>query len=85
MKPHLIIYSRTYCHLCQEMVDAVQQQFAPALFRLEVLDVDQDEEAQLAYDELVPVLLLQKEDGSREEICHYVLDAAKLAPVLGID
>jgi len=47
-------------------------------FRIKVLDVDEDEDLVRQYDELVPVLVGMKPDGSNVRICHYFLDQEAL-------
>nr|MBV0879136.1 glutaredoxin family protein [Noviherbaspirillum sp. L7-7A] len=42
-------------------------------FRIKVLDVDANEDLVRQYDELVPVLVGVKPDGSKVRICHYFL------------
>ena len=49
-------------------------------FSVEVVDVDEDPALEARYGELVPVLL----DGDTE-ICHYFLDASRLAAHLGAE
>ncbi|WP_338847613.1 glutaredoxin family protein [Massilia sp. W12] len=75
----LILYSRSYCHLCHEMEQALRAQFDLSGVRLEVRDVDADEQAVARWDELVPVLLALQADGQERELCHYFLDAAAVA------
>lgn len=70
----LTVYGREYCHLCHDMVAALEALQPVYGFRLEVVDVDDDEALEARYGEWVPVLV--GEDGS--EICHYHLDAAVL-------
>lgn len=47
-------------------------------FSLEILDVDADPELEARFNEMVPVLL---HEGV--ELCHYVLDVAKVRDYLG--
>ena len=68
----LTLYSREYCHLCHEMLAALEKSRHD--FRLEIVDVDEDETLEARYGELVPVLA--GEGG--KEICHYHLDEAAL-------
>lgn len=75
--PALTIYGRPYCHLCEDMVEALRARQARWNFTLEVVDVDQDEELERRFGLLVPVLMA---DG--REICHYHLDAAALEAFL---
>lgn len=77
----LSLYSRDYCHLCHDMLAALELlQADPGLpdFSIEVLDVDADPELEQRYDELVPVLV----DADGNELCHYFLDAAKVREYL---
>jgi len=67
----LTVYSREYCHLCHDMVaalEAIQPRFG---FQLEIVDVDEDESLETRYGELVPVLV-----AAGEQLCHYHLDLA---------
>lgn len=73
LQPSLTVYSRQYCHLCHNMIAALRELQARLSFHLEVVDVDQDENAERRYGEHVPVLVA---DG--EEICRYHLDRAAL-------
>ena len=79
---HFILFSRSYCHLCDDMQQALQTQFAPELYTLEVRDVDQDDAALALYDELVPVLVARLADGSEKKLCHYFLDAQQVQAFL---
>ena len=71
-----VLYSRSYCHLCQEMLDALQALSSVAWpLNVEVIDVDADPALVAIYDELVPVLF---GDPGEPELCHYFLDEAKV-------
>ena len=72
--PRFILYSRTYCHLCDDMLAALRDVPEAASFAVEVIDVDADEALVQAYDELVPVLMGVGPDGVGRELCHYFLD-----------
>ena len=68
--------SRRYCHLCDDMIAAMQQlqgRFAEG-YDIEVVDVDQHPALESKWGDKVPVLL----DGD-VEICHYFLDPDLLA------
>jgi hypothetical protein len=72
--PVLTLLSRAYCHLCDEMRDAVM----PIAMRhdVEVVEVDVDAYPGLetAFGDRIPVLLLgAPTDGI--ELCRYHLDA----------
>ncbi|NML59781.1 glutaredoxin family protein [Massilia sp. RP-1-19] len=66
------LYSRSYCHLCDDMLDALNaMQDGATRFDVEVVDVDADEALVARFDELVPVLY---GDLAKPELCHYFLD-----------
>ncbi|HFC53478.1 MAG TPA: glutaredoxin family protein [Gammaproteobacteria bacterium] len=70
----LTLYTRSYCHLCEDMHRALlpfQQRYG---FALELVDVDSDPGLEQRFDELVPVLM-----AGEEEICHHFLDEDALA------
>ena len=73
----LILYSRAYCHLCDDMVAALEALQPRYGFSLRIRDVDADPALEARYDVLVPVLTLEG-----VEICHYVLDEGRLATAL---
>ncbi|AKU20433.1 glutaredoxin family protein [Massilia sp. MB5] len=77
---HFTLYSRSYCHLCQDMLDALNALQTPQYpFTVEVIDVDADEALVARFDELVPVLFAGLD---QPEICHYFLDEAKVRAIL---
>ena len=69
-KPRLTLYSRGYCHLCDDMLAALEVLRGEFSFDLIVLDVDSDPGLEAKFDELVPVL-----EAEGRELCHYFLDA----------
>ncbi len=78
---HFVLYSRSYCHLCQDMLDQLNAYADRYAFSVDVLDVDADPELLEKYDEWVPVLAGRKPSDSNAElqqICHYFLDETKL-------
>jgi glutaredoxin len=70
-KARLTLYSRAYCHLCQDMLAALEALRGELSFELTVIDVDADPLLERQYNELVPVL---SADG--QELCHHFLDVA---------
>jgi hypothetical protein len=78
------LYSRSYCHLCDDMLEQLQQHQGAPSFTVQVIDIDAQPDPDLLnlYDELVPVLLGQKGAGAPRQICHYFLDAVKLKAFL---
>jgi thioredoxin reductase (NADPH) len=77
MTSKLTLYSREYCHLCHDMLAALEALRGEFAFTVEVLDVDLDPALEARYDELVPVL---EADG--HELCHYFLDEDKVRAYL---
>jgi hypothetical protein len=72
----LMVLSRSYCHLCDDMIAALKvfQSRNQLQFDIEVVDVDLDAALESRYGDKVPVLL-----HGDSEICHYFLDEARLA------
>jgi hypothetical protein len=75
--PRLTLYSRNYCHLCDEMIAGLRGLQAGFRFQLEVIDVDSDPALERNFGERVPVLM---HDG--QELCHYRLDAVVITALL---
>ncbi len=77
---HFTLYSRSYCHLCQDMLDALMRLQTPQQpITVDVIDVDDDPALVARFDELVPVLFA---DLDQPELCHYFLDEAKVRELL---
>lgn len=81
--PRFTLYSRSYCHLCDDMLAALQAFMARQgqAYTVDVVDVDADPALVSRLDELVPVLA---GDPAGTEICHYFLDEAALRRHLGL-
>ena len=77
MSPRFILYSRSYCHLCEDMRAALQAFMARQgqAYSVDVVDVDADPALVARYDELVPVLVAEP---AGTELCHYFLDEGAL-------
>jgi thioredoxin reductase (NADPH) len=71
------LYGRVYCHLCDEMLAALEVLRGEYSFDIELLDVDADPALEAKYDELVPVL-----EANGTELCHYFLDEPKVREYL---
>ena len=67
--PRLTVLARSYCHLCDDMIAALEQLRGRYRFDIEVVDVDRHPELEEKWGDKVPVLL----DGGRE-LCHDFLD-----------
>ena len=74
----LTLISRMYCHLCDEMTQAIMPLAAEFAANIEILDVDADPGLETCYGEFVPVLL-----HGENELCRFVLDASKVRDYLG--
>ena len=68
-----ILYSRSYCHLCDDMLTALRQLCGEAL-PIEVVDVDLDADLVERYDELVPVLVGVEDGHAPRQLCNYFLN-----------
>jgi len=66
---NLTLYTRSYCHLCEDMHKALLPYQERYGFELELIDVDSDAQLERRFDELVPVLM-----AGEKEICHYFLN-----------
>ncbi|WP_220807243.1 glutaredoxin family protein [Noviherbaspirillum aridicola] len=74
---HFTLYGRSYCHLCDDMLEALQSLSGEYPFTVDIIDVDSDEALVAQFDELVPVLFGRRGDGEAVQICHYFLDESK--------
>ena len=74
----LTFYGRNYCHLCDDLLAALEQLRGEFVFEVTVIDVDVDPMLSARFDELVPVLL--GNDGL--ELCHHHLDTPKVREYL---
>lgn len=74
------LYSRSWCHLCEDMLAALQKLAPPgAPFAVDVIDVDANPALVARFDELVPVLYGKLDEA---ELCHYFLDEAAVRAYL---
>ena len=76
-KLRLTLYGRSYCHLCDEMIAALEPLRKEFGFGVENVDVDSDVALEQRFGQLVPVLM-----HGDTELCHYHLDAAKVRAYL---
>ena len=58
MKPHVIIYSRPGCHLCEEAKAAIEQAGCSDQFTLEEINIESDEELLRKYKYDIPVVMI---------------------------
>jgi thiol-disulfide isomerase/thioredoxin len=71
--PYFILYSRSWCHLCDDLLQALRALLGEG-YRIDVVDVDADPGLVERYDELVPVLVGCHPGRTNEQICNYFLD-----------
>ena len=65
----LVLYSRGYCHLCDDMHAALERLRGEFGFELDVIDIDADAELERRYNEWVPVLM-----HGQKELARWRLD-----------
>ena len=58
MKPHVIIYSRPGCHLCEEAKAAIAQAGCTDQFTLEEINIESDNELLIKYKYDIPVITI---------------------------
>lgn len=75
--PALTLYSRAWCHLCDDMLTGLQSLQSGLSLELTVIDVDSDPALEQRFGDRVPVLM----HGERE-LCHYHLDSAAVTDYL---
>lgn len=73
----LHLYSRSGCHLCEEMETALSPYIATAQVEVHRKWIDNDPELQRQFAERIPVLMCED-----EVICEYFFDAAALQQAL---
>ncbi len=76
----LTLLTRAYCHLCDEMREALAPLAARHGARVDEFDVDADVDLEARWGDYVPVLLSGGRDGA--ELCHFVLDRARVERAL---
>ena len=80
---HFILYSRSYCHLCDDMLKALRALIAEQL-PIEVVDVDLHADLVERYDELVPVLIGIEDGHTPRQLCNYFLNENNVRAFLAI-
>ncbi len=73
----MTLYGRSWCHLCEEMLAALEPLRAEFGFRVAVIDVDSDPQLEARHGERVPVLM-----HGETELCHYHLDVTAVTDYL---
>lgn len=88
-KPHFILYGRSYCHLCDDMLQALlalraADERGADWFTVDIVDVDADAELVARYDELVPVLVGCADGRAPLRLCHYFLAPERVREFLAV-
>lgn len=73
----LTVYSRVWCHLCDDLLAALEPLAARYGVPVDVIDVDSDPALDARFGERVPVVF-----SGEIELCHYFLDAERVAHAL---
>ena len=68
MKPHVIIYSRPGCHLCDEAKASIQNAGIDDQFTVEEINIESDNELLRKYKHDIPVITI----GGVESFIHRV-------------
>jgi thioredoxin reductase (NADPH) len=76
-RAELVLYSRRYCHLCDEMLAALRSLPLERPVSVEVVDVDADPELEERFGELVPLLM-----HGETEVSRYRLDLERVRALL---
>ena len=74
---HLTLLVRAYCHLCDDMRDALAPLAARFGWAIDEIDIDADAALEKQWGESVPVLLVGK-----SELCRHRIDAAVVTAFL---
>ena len=77
----LTLLTRSCCHLCDEMQEALKPLAAARGVAIAVVDVDGDPALAATYGDRVPVLFAG-EPGGGVELCHFRLDRARVDEAL---
>ncbi|MEK7791591.1 MAG: glutaredoxin family protein [Pseudomonadota bacterium] len=70
-----IVYGREDCHLCQDMILALQNLQEQVSFKFEMINIDTSAQLITLYGNKIPVLISKLDN---KEICHYFLDRTAL-------
>jgi len=77
----LTLLTRAYCHLCDDMLLALEPLARARGVTVTVLDVDGDPALESGWGDRVPVLFAG-DPGAGAELCHYRLDLPRVEAAL---
>jgi glutaredoxin len=77
-KPHVIIYSRPGCHLCDAAKEAIESAPCADQFTLEEINIESDNELLTKYQYDIPVITIDGLETFRHRVntrdfCHKIL------------
>ena len=76
-KAKLILYGREECHLCEQMVEEINQFKTRYVWQMKLdiiyIDIDSDSKLVELYNQRVP-LLIEKKNNTIKELCEYFFD-----------
>lgn len=67
-KPHVIIYSRPGCHLCEEAKAVIQNAGCSDRFTLEEINIESDSELLRKYKYDIPVVMIDGVEAFRHRV-----------------
>ena len=67
-KPHVIVYSRPGCHLCDEAKHAIRSAGVDNLFTLEEINIESDPELLRKYKYDIPVITIDGREAFRHRV-----------------
>jgi len=76
-RPRLTVYSRAWCHLCDELMTRLRPLCQDLGADIEIVDVDEQPEFEPLHGTRVPVVMCED-----KELCHYHLDEAAVRAYL---
>jgi glutaredoxin len=68
LKPHVIIYSRPGCHLCDEAKEGIDRVGCGELFTLEVVNIESDHDLLKKYKYDIPIVLINGTEHFRHRV-----------------
>ena len=67
-KPHVIVYSRPGCHLCDEAKQAIQSAGCANQFTLAEINIESDNELLRKYQYDIPVVTIDGQEAFRHRV-----------------
>ena len=67
-KPHVIVYSRPGCHLCDEAKAVIQNAVCSDNFTLEEINIESDDELLRKYKHDIPVVTIDGVEAFRHRV-----------------